>query len=132
MLAKKSQEFSHFMIGNPYSENVDDAGWVYNIEGGISAVARIRASRFENVEDWKSYLAAQAAAGTPVTIAYKLATPEPFQATGSQSIPALAGENTVYTDGNSLAVSGRSDPTAYIQQQISDAITAAVAITGGT
>ena len=72
---------------------------------------------------------------TPTTgaqVAYKLATPEPFQATGNQPIPALAGENTVYTDGNSLAVSGRSDPTAYIQQQISDAITAAVAITGGT
>lgn len=67
-----------------------------------------------------------------MTVCYKLATPEPFQVTGNQRIPALAGENTVYTDGNSLTVSGRSDPTAYIQQQISDAITAAVAITGGT
>ena len=80
----------------------------------------------------KEFFAAQADAGTPVTVCYKLATPEPFQATGNQPIPALAGENTVYTDGDSLAVSGRSDPTAYIQQQISDAITAAVAITGGT
>ena len=67
-----------------------------------------------------------------VQFCIKLVNPEPFQATGNQPIPALTGENTVYTDGNSLAVSGRSDPTAYIQQQISDAITAAVAITGGT
>ena len=67
-----------------------------------------------------------------VQFCLQLVTPTPFQATGNQPIPALAGENTVYTDGNSLAVSGRSDPTAYIQQQISDAITAAVAITGGT
>ena len=55
---------------------------------------------------------------TPTTgaqVAYKLATPEPFQATGNQPIPALAGENTVYTDGNSLAVSGRSDPLSTIQ-----------------
>lgn len=62
----------------------------------------------------------------------QLVTPTPFQATGNQPIPALAGENTLLTDGDSLTVSGRSDPTAYIQQQISDAITAAVAITGGT
>ena len=67
-----------------------------------------------------------------VQFCLQLVTPTPFQVTGNQPIPALAGENTVYTDGNSLAVSGRSDPTAYIQQQISDAITAAVAITGGT
>lgn len=67
-----------------------------------------------------------------VQFCLRLVTPTPFQVTGNQPIPALAGQNTVYTDGNSLAVSGRSDPTAYIQQQISDAITAAVAITGGT
>ena len=55
---------------------------------------------------------------TPTTgaqVAYKLATPEPFQAAGNQPIPALTGENTVYTDGNSLAVSGRSDPLSTIQ-----------------
>ena len=63
----------------------------------------------------KQWIAAQAAAGTPVTVCYKLATPEPFQAAGNQPIPALAGENTVYTDGNSLAVSGRSDPLSTIQ-----------------
>ena len=55
---------------------------------------------------------------TPTTgaqVAYKLATPEPFQATGNQPIPALAGENTVYTDGDSVSVSGRSDPLSTIQ-----------------
>lgn len=67
------------------------------------------------VESWKSYLAAQHSAGTPVTICYKLATPEPFQATGNQAIPALAGENTVYTDGDSLTVSGRTNPLSTIQ-----------------
>lgn len=66
-------------------------------------------SSAEAVDSWKSYLAAQAGAGTPVTICYKLATPEPFQATGNQALPAVAGLNTVYTDGDSLAVSGRQD-----------------------
>lgn len=64
---------------------------------------------------FRAYLAAQYSAGTPVTICYKLATPEPFQATGNQPIPALAGENTVYTDGDSLTVSGRTDPLSTIQ-----------------
>lgn len=61
------------------------------------------------IKSWKSYLAAQAAAGTPVQVAYNLATPEPFEATGNQALPAVAGLNTVYTDGDSLAVSGRED-----------------------
>lgn len=62
-----------------------------------------------NVEEWKAYLTAQASAGTPVQVAYKLATPEPFQATGNQALPAVAGLNTVYTDGDSLSVTGRQD-----------------------
>ena len=61
------------------------------------------------VKEWKSYLATQASAGTPVQLAYKLATPESFQATGNQPLPAVAGLNTLYTDGDSLGVSGRQD-----------------------
>ena len=36
------------------------------------------------LENWKPYLVAQYAAGTPVQIAYKLAEPVPFTATGAQ------------------------------------------------
>ena len=53
---------------------------------------------------------AQTAAGTPVQVAYKLATPTPFTATGAQPIPALAGANTVLTDADSATVTGRADP----------------------
>lgn len=70
---------------------------------------------YTETEQVKSYLATQYAAGTPVTGCYKLATPEPFQATGNQPILALAGENTVYTDGDSVSVSGRKDPTLELQ-----------------
>lgn len=114
-LAIQSQKISHFKIGNPYSENVDDAGWVYNTTPAVHPAARIRASRFESVEDWESYLSAQAAAGTPVTIAYKLATSKAFQATGNQSLPALPGTNTVYTDADAVRVEGRADPLATVQ-----------------
>lgn len=53
-------------------------------------------------------------AGTPVQIAYKLATPTPFTATGAQPMPALAGANTVLTDADSATVTGRADPIKKI------------------
>lgn len=68
----------------------------------------------ENTDAWKSYLAAQYAAGTPVQIAYKLATPTPITATGAQPIPALSGVNTVLTDADSATVTGRADPIKRI------------------
>lgn len=74
-----------------------------------SQVMVVRTNGSETLEDWKSYLAAQYAAGTPVTIAYKLATPTAFHATGGQSLPALPGTNTVYTDAGVVTVSGLSD-----------------------
>ena len=44
-----------------------------------------------------------------VRVALPLLNPEPFQATGNQALPAVAGLNTVYTDGDSLDVTGRQD-----------------------
>lgn len=63
-----------------------------------------------SVDEFKAWLAEN-----PVTLCYELDTPTPFQATGNQALPAVAGLNTVYTDGNSLAVSGRSDLLSTIQ-----------------
>lgn len=63
----------------------------------------------ETADEWKSYLAAQYAAGTPVQVCYKLAEPVPFTAAGAQPIPALSGTNTLLTDADSVSVSGRAD-----------------------
>jgi hypothetical protein len=68
----------------------------------------------EGLQEWKSYLAAQYAAGTPVQVCYKLAEPVPFTATGAQHIPALAGVNTVLTDADSATVTGRAGPIKRI------------------
>ena len=68
----------------------------------------------EGLQEWKSYLAAQYAAGTPVQVCYKLAEPVPFTATGAQPIPALSGVNTVLTDADTLTVTGRADPIKRI------------------
>lgn len=69
------------------------------------------------VDGLKKYLAAQATAGTPVQIAYKLAEPVPFQATGNGPIMPIPGEtNTIMTDADSVSVTGRADPIRIIQQ----------------
>ena len=91
----------------------------------------IKYDSFTNVGDLKTYLSAQAAAGTPVTIAYKLVTPTSFQATGNQAFPALPGTNTVYTDADSVMVTGRADPVQTINA-LNDRIAALEdAATGG-
>lgn len=77
-------------------------------------IIRVYTSVFTDLDAYKAYLAAQYAAGTPVQIAYKLATPTPFTATGAQPIPALSGVNTLLTDADSVTVTGRADPIKRI------------------
>lgn len=53
----------------------------------------------------------------PLMIAYELATPTPFTATGNGPIMPIPGEtNTIMTDADSVAVMGRADPIRIIQQ----------------
>lgn len=66
------------------------------------------------IASFKTFLANLYAAGTPVQVAYKLATQTPFTATGAQPMPALAGANTVLTDADSATVTGRADPIKRI------------------
>ena len=75
------------------------------------------AGLFASADELNAYLAAQYAAGTPVQIAYKLAEPVPFTATGAQPIPALSGTNTLLTDADSVSVSGRADLIRIIKTQ---------------
>lgn len=104
---------THFKSGNNVPiENLEY--WSDSEYFGNRRIA-IRNDEWISLDDAKTWLDAQASAGTPVQVAYKLATPEPFQATGNQALPAVAGLNTLYTDGDSLAVSGRSDPLSTIQ-----------------
>ena len=99
---------THFDVKRSYSGDcivISDVGTVY--------LGRALSDKY-TVDTWCAYLAAQNAAGTPVQIAYKLATQTPFTATGAQPIPALAGVNTVLTDADSATVTGRADPIKRI------------------
>ena len=72
---------------------------------------------WNNIADWKSYLAAQYAAGTPVQVTYKLAEPTPFTATGGSPVYQLDGINTVVSDADTLTVNGRADPIKVMESQ---------------
>lgn len=63
---------------------------------------------FTNVDELNSFCKTQYEAGTPVTICYKLATPEPFQATGNQALTIQPGNHTIYTDGNNISLSRKA------------------------
>lgn len=106
----KTELCSHYPIDNPYMVETACA-WLLNQKVNY---LRISDPRFSTVEELKSYLAAQYAAGTPVQITYKLAEPVPFTATGAQPISALSGVNTVLTDADSATVTGRTDPIKRI------------------
>ena len=98
------------------------ANYTYSCKNGISVEAqehhyfRIYNDTYAGgtKDEWKAYLAAQYAAGTPIQVCYKLAEPVPFTATGAQPMPALAGANTVLTDADSATVTGRADPIKRI------------------
>ena len=82
-------------------------------------------TQYSSIDAWTAYLAAQYAAGTPVQVAYKLATPTPFTVTGNAEIMPIPGEtNTIMTDADSVTVTGRADPAhaiAALQAQLATA-----------
>ena len=108
--AKRVQRSSHFTVGNPWAQDIDDCFWVFSTPTLQYPSLRMRStSNFSNVEELQSYLAAEKAAGTPVTIVYETIAREAFSAEGASPIPALSGINTLYTDADRLTVSGRAD-----------------------
>lgn len=77
---------------------------------------------FASAAELSAYCVAQAAAGTPVQVAYKLAESAPFQATGNGPLLPIPGEtNTIMTDADSVTITGRADPAhaiAALQAQL--------------
>ena len=125
LAAKSSQHADRYIIDNPYANALaDKCAWVYGSVTYPYANLRIRHEAEQStLENWKAYLAAQYAAGTPVQIAYQLADSVPFTAAGGAAIPALSGTNTILTDADSMTVTGRADPIQTIDK-LSDRIAA--------
>lgn len=105
---------SHYKVAaNPVNANDVNhsiCGWM------AGSKVYLRDDAYSTVDDYKAYLAAQYAAGTPVQIAYKLATPTTIQLT-PQEIKQLQGVNTLYGDG-SISMMGRADKALALEVRI--------------
>ena len=64
-------------------------------------------SQIADIAAWKSWLAAQKAAGTPVTIVYELAVPETEALTAISPITPEAGAVNIWTDADALTATVR-------------------------
>ena len=79
---------------------------------------------FTTLEAWKAYLAAQASAGTPVTIVYELAAPETEALTAISPIAPQAGQLNLATDADALTatIHGSGWETVNDTSSIQDAL----------
>lgn len=78
-----------------YTNRTTPCVYAYNYGGASLGFAD---NQYDSVDSWKSYLAAQKAAGTPVQVAYQLAAPEVY-ATDPVDFDNAAGPLTVMTGG---------------------------------
>lgn len=81
------------------------------LETGNKRMVRISCKSISTIDDFLIWIESN-----QVEVAYKLATPVPFTATGGGAIKALSGTNTILTDADALTVTGRADPIHIIQQ----------------
>lgn len=109
-------QFANTKNSNPYY-NVNMKKFTYTDHPSIKNVyMNYGDDQTVTVDTWKAYLAAQNAAGTPVQIAYKLATPIPFTATGGGAIPTVKGTNTLLTDAGTIKATYRCNVRAAEQE----------------
>lgn len=110
------------IVSNQYGNGTITSTSSYKINSTSTHVLISKDGR--SVTEFKSFLAAQYAAGNPVQICYKLATPTTFTATGGAELTGLDGLNNVLTDADSVTVEGREDIKHTIQE-LQDALASA-------
>ena len=119
---------SHFTNYNAHvaTGGTDGTVGVFSDNSPTSSLYYYKYFRWGNgsstLDEWKVFLAAQYAAGTPVQICYELAEPITIQLT-PQQILALRGTNTLWNDAGTTSVSGRIAPE-WLNDQLKNAIIA--------
>ena len=111
---------SHWSMVNVGSANSNIGFNVVNSSAKVArVVVRPGISSITSLATWKSYLSAQASAGTPVQVCYKVTAPEEAQLTEAHEVLCVEGLNSVYTDALSGAIEfGHDSLTSHLQAQI--------------
>jgi len=111
---------SHFAWGIVTTSTTDtNVCNVYNSSSANRARCCVRPliDGVESVATWRTWLAEQYAAGTPVVFVYEITAPYTIQFT-PQQISALSGTNTLYSAPGDTTVCGHSDPIRLTQALI--------------
>lgn len=88
-------------------------------------------SQYTNADAFNAYLAAQKEAGTPVQVAYQLATPEVYALPAAPQFTALPDTNTLYCDTGDTEMMFAADTKKYIDSKI-ETLSTAIAALGTT
>lgn len=80
----------------------------------------------KTVEGFKTYLAEQAATGTPVTVVYQLDIPTEYDLANLPVVVSPNGNITVYSHGAGIAVTGYIDTKTYVDNKLALLATSAV------
>ena len=110
-----------------YETVTTGAQWSNGVEGvGVETTGQIIIldAGLTTLDAWKSYLAAQYAAGTPVTIVYELAAPETEALTAISPIAPENGQLNLTTDADALTatIHGSGWETVNDTSSIQDAL----------
>ncbi len=106
---------SHYVATNQNRIGVDNNSFV------VAQSRQILITDTANVtslDDYKAYVTAQAAAGTPIQFVLPLETPLTYQLT-AQQVNTLLGDNSIFSDTNgNVTVNYRADTALYIDKKL--------------
>lgn len=134
-----SQQYyaKRYLMSSPGATALDGYCTHYRYANAFAGIAKSMQGRdnhvwlkdadLTSVDAVKAYLAEQAAAGTPVTLVYPLATPYTVQL-APQRLTLLKGSNAIWSDTGDTAVTYIADTKLYIDDRL--AAIAAAAISG--
>lgn len=115
---------SHFLHVTYGMTNKPDHSAFMFVGGSGKTLAVIDAS-VEDADSWKAYLAAQAAAGTPLTCVFDRGTPRTIQL-DPQTLTLLKGANALWSDCGDTAVTCVADTRLYIDNALAALMAATV------
>lgn len=93
---------SHLAVANILNASSTNIGISGNPWGNMVYI-RLPRTTASNLSEFVEWLEEQKTAGTPVQVAYNLATPTPFELS-KISIPSLGSENTIFTSGENMDI----------------------------
>lgn len=114
---------SHYMAALYSNYSLNNVCVIY--AGSRGDTFQIKDNRFSTVAEWVAYLTEQKLNGTPVQASFESLVPPATTQRTAHDIPALVGVNTLYGDGDSIAVKGRQPKTIDLEERIA-ALEAAV------